>query len=327
MSRVFQYLSIVFTLAFFGCGGAQVQVNEFSGGAERFPESVAVLPFSVDSEAPEDQRPHRLLREMFFNHFSYLGYTDLPLKDVDKKLADAGYPDADAIDKLTAAELRNILGVDAVVRGRLLDANNFTGGIYSETRIKARLEMLDLNTGETLWETEHHEYTTSGLTTLTLVDMVQDQLDNAKVREAYSNIAEMFCLKVLDKIPDPARYRAEHLKLPSIKIFHANVENPGSLKPYEIVRVFMTGSTGLQASFDLGARQTGIAMEEKTPGYYSGRYQIKPADQLDGVQIIGRLANPEGVSSRAIYRRNGLKTSEISNKESKDDETIPAEIF
>ena len=68
-----------------GCGKANVQVYHDVEANWDYPRTVAILPFTHDSEIIENKNPHIILREVFFNYFSYLGYTDLPLNIVDLK--------------------------------------------------------------------------------------------------------------------------------------------------------------------------------------------------------------------------------------------------
>ena len=70
-----------------GCGKANVQVYQDVGPTLDYPRTVAILPFSYDPGIDEPKRPDTILRKLFYNYFSYLGYTDLPLNTVDLKVA------------------------------------------------------------------------------------------------------------------------------------------------------------------------------------------------------------------------------------------------
>jgi hypothetical protein len=285
-----------------GCLSAVHVENIKPPTAGDFPRTVAVLPFTFDRNIPVDERPHRLLRRTFFNHFSYLGYGDQPLRETDQRVAKTGFSRLAPHVPLNIGELRRALGVDAVVRGHVLEANNFTGGIYAETRIKAALEMVDLRTGEILWKTEHQELTSSGITNLTVLELVQDEIDNSHVAEAYRKVAETFVLKVMEQLPDPAEFLRAEVKAPKIASFQANVPPSRTLRPYETIWASLEGEPGLTASFDLGGWKAGVPMQELTPGSYVGHYQIKPGDPLASTLVIGRLQNKEGVATRRIYR-------------------------
>ncbi len=291
-------------LAFFivsGCGSAKVRVSQKSDQPTTFPKKVAVLPFTVEPNIQEEEFPHIIFREVFFNNFSYLGFTDMPLDEVDQRLYNAGVPPENAA-KLRPRELRRIFGVDAVIRGHVLEANNFTGGIHAETLIGARLEMLDLTTGESLWEVEHTEVSYSGIATPTIVDIIQEQMENVKVQQAYYKTAEMFCQKILKQIPDPAHTRLDEVQPPLIKSIETNIRPNKELKANDLIRVILRGQPGLTASFDIGSWRTSIPMEEVAVGVYSGSYRIKKGDQVASAFIIGTLKNKRGLASKKYYK-------------------------
>ena len=167
-SRIFPFLTpciAYFCILLAGCGTVDLEIRQGYTNSNMQPRSVAILPFTLEEPDPEEVSPHELFRTCFYNYFSYLGYVDLPLKTVDQKLSRAGLTDSNKILELSPEKLRRILGVDAVIRGRVLSASNFTGGIHAETSIKAKIDMLDLRTGDILWETEHKEMIYSGIMT------------------------------------------------------------------------------------------------------------------------------------------------------------------
>ncbi len=284
-----------------GCGSAKVRVSQNSDNPATFPKKVAVLPFTVEPTIHEEEFPHIIFREVFFNNFSYLGFTDLPLDEVDQRLYNAGVPPENA-SKLRPRELKRIFGVDAVVRGHVLEANNFTGGIHAETLIGAKLEMLDLNTEETVWEVEHTEVSYSGIATPTIVDIIQEQMENAKVQQAYYKTAEVFCQKILKQIPDPADTRLGEVRPPVIKSIETNIRPNKNLKENDLIRVILRGQPGLTATFDIGSWRTHIPMEEVEVGVYSGSYRIRKGDRVASAFIIGTLRNKRGLASKKYYK-------------------------
>ena len=205
------------------CGKIRVDVHHETGKNWNYPETVAVLPFSYDSAIEDGNYTRSILRKVFLNYFSYLGYNDLPLDTVDVKLEPI-IKTGVAINDISNGQLMKILGVDAVIRGHIINSTNFTAGIYAETSIEAKLEMIDLRTNEVLWDTEHMELDSSGIGTLSLVDMIHDQTENSNVDKAYHQVAESFALKILAKIPDPASLRHNEIRLPRIESVEANIK-------------------------------------------------------------------------------------------------------
>ena len=173
---------VLFGIVFGGCGTVDLKVRKNLDHPNIHPNTVAILPFTLAGPTPEGVPIHRLFRECFFNYFSYLGYVDIPLETIDHKLGADGMKKYKEVLGYSPEKLRDILAVDAVIKGQVLETNNFTGGIHAETSIKAKIEMIDLRTGETLWETEHKERIYSGILSPNFVEIIQDQMDNAKVQ-------------------------------------------------------------------------------------------------------------------------------------------------
>lgn len=289
-----------------GCGTANVHVQNNLKPGSPFPRSVAILPFSTAKDVLEkEKKPHEILREVFFDYFSYLGYTDLPLEEVDRRLTEAGMPverDDPKNYTLPPEELAKILKVDAVVRGHILRANNFTGGLHSETLINARLEMVDLKTGALVWNVEHEEMDYSGIATPSFIDIVKKQVENAKVQHAYHKTAEAFVVQVVQQIPDPAGLREQEVRLPEITELRTNLRPGRVLKSGEKVRVAFAGPRGHSATFDIGNWKTGIPMLEIAPGRYSGSYEIAEGDRIADALIIASLKDPSGFSGKKYFR-------------------------
>jgi hypothetical protein len=271
---------------------------------------VAILPFTLEDSLQEKEKefPHIIFREVFFNNFSYLGYNDMALDEVDQKLHHAGVQIENA-SKLRYRELKEILGVDSVVLGHIIEANNFTGGLHAETLLRAKIEMIDLNTGNSLWEVDHTEMAYSGIASPTIVDIIQEQVENAKVTQAYQKNAEMFSQRIISQIPDPAGKRLEEVSLPTIASIETNIRPNQKLKPDDSIYVSMRGQPKLNATFDIGSWKTSIPMKEVSPGLYTGSYVIKQEDKVLNAFIIGTLKNLKGLASKK-YFKTALATTE-----------------
>lgn len=304
--------AMICCLALVSCASPKVHVSKYLENKTASPKSVAILPFTMEKNIEEEESPNVIFRDVFFNNFSFLGYNDLPLDEVDQKLHHAGVPIEDAA-KLRHHELKRILGVDAVIRGHLLEVNNFTAGFHAETLIHAKLEMVDLETGNSLWEVDHSERTYAGLASPTIVDIIQEQVENAKVKQAYYKTSEMFCQQILSQIPDPAADRVGEVKLPTISSIETNIKADQKLKISDSIYVSMRGQAGLQATFDIGSWRTSIPMKEVSPGLYTGTYVVKNGDQVLSAFIIGTLKNQKGLASKKYYK-TALATIENAEK-------------
>jgi hypothetical protein len=285
-----------------GCGKAKVAVYHGTKTNWDYPKTVAILPFSYDTSIAKQKLPHQILRGVFFNYFSYLGYTDIPIETVDLKISPLIKTDA-SIKNISNAQLMKILESDAVIRGHLINATNFTAGIYAETSIEAKLEMVDLRTGDLLWETKHMELSTSSIVTPSLIDMIAEQTANAQVDKAYHKVAESFTLKILEKIPDPASLRHEHVQLPRIISIDSNIKKNAQLHPHDVIYVSMKGDSKLDAHFDIGSYKTRIPMKEVSTGLYTGSFRLKKGDQINSSLIIGSLSNKQGLTAKKFYKK------------------------
>ena len=284
------------------CGKVRVDVHHETGKNWNYPETVAVLPFSYDSAIEDGNYTRSILRKVFLNYFSYLGYNDLPLDTVDLKLEPV-IKTGVTINDISNGQLMKILGVDAVIRGHIINSTNFTAGIYAETSIEAKLEMIDLRTIAVLWDTKHMELASSGIGTLSLVDMIHDQTENSNVDKAYHQVAESFALKILSKIPDPASLRHNEVRLPQIASVETNIKGNYKLRPKDLIYVSMKGESGLVGHFDIGNFKTAMPMKEVSPGLYTGSYRVKNGDKIDNALIVTSLSNEEGLTAKKFYKK------------------------
>ena len=296
-----------------GCGTVDLQIRQIHQNSSMQPRSVAILPFTLEQLDPEGIAPHKLFRTCFYNYFSYLGYVDLPLNEIDQKLSQAGLTDSNKILELSPEKLREILGVDAVVRGRVLSASNFTGGIHAETSLKAKIDMLDLRTRDILWETEHKEMTYSGILSPTIVDIIQSQIENVKVHQAYFKTAEMFAINMMKEIPDPADNWNGVIRLPQIISIETNLRPNLKLNPKDRIYVNLKGDPGLSGYFDIGSWKSHIPLKEIVPGLYTGSYTIKASDKVTGSLIIGSLKNKNGLTGKKYYKASIAQFSHSSS--------------
>ncbi len=303
--RIYSFIKLFLALSSFilsGCGTVDLEIRQSNTNTAMQPRSVAILPFTLEEPVHEKVSPNDLFRTCFYNYFSFLGYVDIPLEIIDLKLNKAGLTENKKILDMSPEKLREILGVDAVVRGRVLSANNFTGGIHAETSIKAKIDMLDLRTGDVIWETEHKESTYSGILSPTIVEIIQDQMDNVKVHQAYFKTAEIFSISLMKEIPDPADKWVEKIRLPKITKIETNLKPSLKLKPNDRIYVNLEGDPGMAGSFGIGSWKSNIPLKEIVPGLYTGSYKIKSSDDVSSSLIVGTLKNKNGLTGKKFYK-------------------------
>ena len=172
--------------------------------------------------------------------------------------------------------------------------------------------MLDLRTGETLWETEHTESTYSGILSPNIVEIIQDQMENVKVNQALYKTAELFSIGMMKEIPDPTGVWQEKIRLPEIISIETNLKPNQKLQPNDQIYVNLKGDPGLKGSFGIGSWKSNIPLKEIVPGMYSGNYIVQEQDEVSSALIIGTLKNSQGLAGKRFYK-SGIAQIEKSS--------------
>ncbi|MBI5893721.1 MAG: DUF799 family lipoprotein [Deltaproteobacteria bacterium] len=112
-------------------------------------KTVAVLPMvnnTNDVEGPA------YVRNEFDKKLSENHYSNKSLKDIDQLLKDQmGITLGSQIDMTTPQKLGELLGVDAVIYGTLIDFDVQISGLYNVKKVRAKFKMVDTKTGEIIW--------------------------------------------------------------------------------------------------------------------------------------------------------------------------------
>ncbi len=258
------------------------------------PRMVGVLPFKNETKKEE---AFEIVRKTFYNHFSSLRYGDLELFKVDQRLKKAGFTDAEEINKLSSKRLGEILGVDAVVYGRITHYDRMYAGIYSQVSVGAAVKMTDAKTGEFLWSGQHVQTKRQGGIPTTPVGLIITAISTAV------NIRQIELLRASDDlfrdmvktIPGPTI--AEASRPPTIKMLvHDGVGSPK--KAGDVIKVVLEGDPHLAASYDIGDFKQGIEMKEIQKGFYEGIYQVRPGDNAHEAIITGYLMDERGNTTK-----------------------------
>lgn len=112
--------------------------------------TVAVLPMlnqTNDVEGPQYVRTEfdKKIRENF--------YANKPIKDIDQLLKDQmGITLGAQLDMTTPQKLGELLGVDGVIYGTLMNFDTQTTGVYNVRRVRAKFKLVNTKTGETVWQ-------------------------------------------------------------------------------------------------------------------------------------------------------------------------------
>lgn len=111
--------------------------------------TVAVLPVY---NATNDVNGPMMVREEFNKRIQDMHYSVMPLKDVDTILRDRmGITLGSQLDMTTPQQLGEVLGVDGVVFGYLLDFDDVTTGVYNVKKVRAGFKLVETASGRAMW--------------------------------------------------------------------------------------------------------------------------------------------------------------------------------
>ncbi len=131
-------------------------ISSCAPGIKRIPPNpsnpvftVALLPVynaTVDIDGPQK------IREEFFKRISGHNYSAKPIDEVDRLLQDRmGITLGSQLDLTDPQKIGEVLGVDGLVYGYLLDYNDLILGIYNVRMVRAGFKLVNTKTGSVMW--------------------------------------------------------------------------------------------------------------------------------------------------------------------------------
>ncbi len=246
---------------------------------------VAILPFVNQTSNPQAAT---LVRKMFYNFFSSLNYHDMEPFIIDASLKRNGlYDKIAAGDRISAARLGQLLGVDAVVFGEVTGLGKTYALVYSDTRAGLKAQMVRCRSGRVIWKMEHTVHLEEGDIPLTPLGLAETVLRTAisHQRSTHLKAAAQLCMQMVATIPNP-----QAITVPSPKIQALVHNGAGSLlRPGDYLKVALIGDQNQLASWSMPPLVQNLPMREQKPGIYIGAYRIKSGDRLADGRIIGYL--------------------------------------
>lgn len=281
------------------------------------PASVAVLPFealegkaysfNVDPEASA-----QVVRRGMYNHIASLPFRDLELYDVNRRLHNAGLKRAVDMDALIAEnpkKMKSILGVDAVVTGKVTHFDRIYVGIYSQIAVGCEVKMWDLNSGNLLWRARHVTRAHAGGLSISPIGLAMATVAsvwNLRETEMLSQTDDLF-REIVSTMDLPESMLAARKPAPRIDLFTAI--NPG--KPFTVGKKAsfrIIGDPGCTAFFDLGDFKSGMEMRAVSTEVKQSLAEAVVAAVKRNYEETGHTLTPEllaGVrremASREIY--------------------------
>ncbi len=148
MKKVLKFLVLVSVLALFaGCASpARPRPYNLSNPVKR----VALLPMRNDTN---DVGGPDVLRRKMEAIFKDRGYNVKPVKESDQILRDQmGINLGGQLDMTTPQKLGEVLGVEGVLYGALMDFEDTTAGVYNVKKVRAKFNFVNTMTGDSVWE-------------------------------------------------------------------------------------------------------------------------------------------------------------------------------
>lgn len=265
------------------------------------PRTLAVLPFELDSQdaGPRGALQAAALRAAVQHRIAALPWLHLELEEVDRLLARAGL----SPERAAAASyqtLARVLGVDALLRGRVTKLSNLQGGVVFRQAIGAELRLVDARTGVELAQVRHTEAKTGGLLLDRgqSVEAVQQTLDNTS-DIGFVRLAERFAEEVVAVLPPPPS--PARVEPPALERVEARATGATPLGVAAEVEVQADGPPGLTGAFDLGHGIAEVPLVEEAPGRYRGWYRVATGDRADEPPSV-HLGDRWGVGVQRVLR-------------------------
>ena len=260
----------------------------------QLPAKVAILPFVNNTSTPE---AGVLVRRMFYNFFSSLNFQDLEPFVVDDNLRlNDLYAEVTSGKNVSARQLGQILGVDAVIYGDVTSLGKLYALVYSDNQAGLKARMVSCATGQTIWELEHTIHIEEGEVPISPIGLATAVFKTAlsHTQATHMKAASELCMEMVATIPNP---RGVSDPPPRIQ---ALVHNGAGrlLVPGEYLKVALIGEKKQIASWSLPPLIKNLPLTEKEPGIYIGAYRIKQEDRLAHGRLMGFLNRKTGVGSQ-----------------------------
>ena len=234
---------------------------------KNIPESIAVAPFAYQgakfwSLTDKDEDPPRIVRRGMYNHISSLPFKDLELREIDRRLKNAGLTDNTKIIRLLESDprkLKSILGVEALVIGNVTSFDRLYLGVISQIAVGCEVSMFDLNSGNLLWTADHTSRAAAGGVSLSPLGLALDAVASLwNLREgAMLEQTDNLFREIVSTINIPESLKTARITPPQISLFTTlNADKP--FKAGEKISFRLIGAPGCKAYVDLLGFKSGI---------------------------------------------------------------------
>ncbi|MDE3020214.1 MAG: DUF799 family lipoprotein, partial [Nitrospirota bacterium] len=260
---------------------------------------VAVIPFvnQTGHQAEEEEKgAEYVVRTAFVNHFTTRRYETQRTIVTDRLLQEKGLVKPEEIAKLSPAKLGEITKADAIIYGDITHFSKLYAGLYAQVAVGAKVRMVDVKSGEVLWEASDVSRSHSGgwaTDPLGLVIVLASNAYALRHIEVVRASEELF-RDLVETLPRASI--GEAVRPPTVTMF---VNDSATLmrKAGDQIKVGLKGDPNMLATFDLGQVRTGLVMQEVQPGIYTGTYTVKPGDNGEQLLVVGHLSDRKGLTT------------------------------
>ncbi|MGD2186502.1 MAG: DUF799 family lipoprotein [Desulfobacterales bacterium] len=270
---------------------------------QQLPHKVAIIPFVNKTSNPE---AGSIIRKMFYNFFSSLNYIDLEPFVIDDNLKRNNlYQSIRTGESVSATQLGQLLGVDAVIFGEVINLGKTYALVYADNSAALKAKMVRCNSEQVIWELEHSVRLQEGEVPISLTGLATAIVKTAISHQQASHLqaAAELCMQMIATIPNP-----EGLTEPPPRI-QVLVHNASAklLRPGDRIKVVMIGEKHQIASWSIPPLIKDLPLKEKEPGIYIGAYRIRSKDRLPHGRIIGYLRSKNGAGSQWVDTLGSIK--------------------
>lgn len=253
-----------------------------------FPNNVAILPFTNQTDNPEASLA---VRKTLFNHFAAKNYFSLHMREVDRRLQLAKLESSQTHDAKQIRLLADSLGVDGLIFGEVTHYGKLFVGVYAQVSVGVRMRFVS-RSGRLVWQGEHvvrkHE---GGISTTPVGMIIQAVASAMHIRDInLFRASDELGREIVAMIPEPERL-ANGLVQNIKRVVHDGSER--HLKFGDTLTIAMEGTPGQKGYVRIKDLPL-FTLAEGEPGFYGGEIVI-PADvELDGVVVTGILEDAQG---------------------------------
>lgn len=240
---------------------------------EKPPASIAVLPFGGDpadwSLELADEDPPSIVRTGFYNQMASLPYRDQELNVTDARLERAGFFTAEETRKALESDPKRLgqaLGVDAAVTGTVTHFDRVFAGLGSQVAVGCEVRMIDLRTGNLLWQAKHVSRGFAGGVSINPLGLALNaiaSLWNLRQAQLHRETDNLF-REMVSTIYVPTTLKENQPLPPSIALFAA-VDGHKTFKAGDTVRFRLVGDPGNKALASVQGLEHSVALEPAAP--------------------------------------------------------------